>query len=258
MPEPSSADAAPLEALGLGCRFPDGEWAFRGVGLRLERREIHVLAGRNGAGKTILAKHLAGLIRPTEGRVLSGGADLASLRGSAARQVGYVFQDARLQAVGETVEDDVLFGPANLGLGKPEAKARADEAIEACGLATLRKSFVHTLSGGEQRLLAIAGVLAMRPAAAILDEPFANLDRDGVSSVLRVIVAMAESGIAVLVITHEIEKVLGHASRFHVMDSGGLALSGGPDEVLARGVEAYGLRDPFRSPRSVAELSWLA
>lgn len=258
MPEPLGAEGAPLEARGLGCRFADGEWAFRGLDVRLERREIHVLAGRNGAGKTILAKHLAGLMRPTEGRVLSGGADLAALRGSAARRVGYVFQDARLQAVGETVEDDILFGPANLGLGKSEARLRAEEALEACALIPLRKSFVHTLSGGEQRLLAIAGVLAMRPAAAILDEPFANLDRDGVAAVLRVVVAMAESGIAVLVITHEIEKVLGHASRFHVMDGGGLALSGVPGEVLARGVEAHGLRDPFRSPRSVAELSWLS
>lgn len=257
MPEPS-ADAPPLEALGLGYRFPDGEWAFRGVDIRLQSREIQVLAGRNGAGKTILAKNLAGLIRPTEGRVLAGGEDLVSLRGPAARRVGYVFQDARLQAVGETVEDDVLFGPSNLGLGKDEAKARVEEALEACSIASLRTSFVHTLSGGELRLLAIAGILAMRPAAAILDEPFANLDRDGVRAVLRVIIAMAQSGIAVLVITHEIEKVLAHASRFHVMDGGCLALSGTPAELLGRGVESYGLRDPFRSARSVADLSWLA
>ncbi len=258
MPEPSAPEGAPLEALGLGFRFPDGEWAFKGVDLRLESGEIHVLAGRNGAGKTLLAKHLAGLMRPTEGRVLSGGEDLAAIRGPAARRVGYVFQDARLQAVGETVEDDVLFGPANLGLAKAEARARAEEALEACALSSLKKSFVHTLSGGEQRLLAIAGILAMRPAAAILDEPFANLDRDGVAAVLRVVAAMAESGIALLVITHEIEKALGLATRFHVMDGGALALSGSPGEVLARGVEAYGLRDPFRQPRSVAELTWLS
>jgi biotin transport system ATP-binding protein len=256
-PEPPSQAGPALEARSLGHRFADGAWAFRGVDAELRAGEIQILAGRNGAGKTLLAKHLAGLLAPTEGKVLSRGVDLRSLRGGPARAVGYVFQDARLQAVGETVEDDVLFGPANLGLGAAESRARADEAIAACGLGGLRKSFVHTLSGGEQRLLAIAGVLAMRPAAAILDEPFANLDRDGVAAVLRVAKAMAEGGMAVLVITHEIEKALALATRFMVMDGGRIALSGDPAEVLAQGVESYGLRDPFRSPRGVGDLTWL-
>jgi biotin transport system ATP-binding protein len=97
----------------------------------------------------------------------------------------------------------------------------------------------------------------MRPAAAILDEPFANLDRDGVAAVLRVVKAMAEGGMALLVITHEIEKVLALASGFTVMDSGGIVLSGDPASVLAAGVEAYGLRDPFRAPRAIGDLSWL-
>jgi energy-coupling factor transporter ATP-binding protein EcfA2 len=251
-PEPA------LEARALGHRFADGAWAFRGVDVELPAGEVRVLAGRNGAGKTLLAKHLAGLMAPAEGTVLSRGVDLRSMRGGPARAVGYVFQDARLQAVGETVEDDVLFGPANLGLGKAEAQSRAGEAMAACGLGDLRRSFVHTLSGGEQRLLAIAGVLAMRPAAAILDEPFANLDRDGVAAVLRVVKAMAEGGMAVLVITHEIEKALGIASGFMVMDGGRIALSGDPASVLAAGVESYGLRDPFRAPRTIADLSWLS
>jgi len=258
VPEPVPESGPALEARSLGYRFEDGGWAFRGVDLELRAGEILVLAGRNGAGKTLLAKHLAGLLEPTEGRALSRGVELRSIKGGPARAVGYVFQDARLQTVGETVEDDVLFGPANLGLGKAQARTRADEAIAACGLDDLRRSFVHTLSGGEQRLLAIAGVLAMRPAAAILDEPFANLDRDGVAAVLRVIKAMSESGIAVLVITHEIEKVLALASRFAVMDGGRIALSGDPASVLAAGVEAHGLRDPFRAPRSIEDLTWLA
>jgi energy-coupling factor transporter ATP-binding protein EcfA2 len=257
-PKPAGGRGPALEAKSLGYRFADGSWAFRGVDVELREGEISMLAGRNGAGKTLLAKHLAGLMPPTEGEVLSRGVELRSISGGPARAVGYVFQDARLQAVGETVEDDVLFGPANLGLGKAQARSRADEAIAACGLGDLRRSFVHTLSGGEQRLLAIAGVLAMRPAAAILDEPFANLDRDGVSAVLRVAKAMAEGGMAVLVITHEIEKSLGLASEFMVMDGGRIALSGDPAAVLAAGVESYGLRDPFRAPRSIGDLSWLS
>jgi energy-coupling factor transporter ATP-binding protein EcfA2 len=258
MPAPEPARRAPaLKAVGLGYRFTDGAWAFRGIDYSLPAGEIAVLAGRNGAGKTFLAKHLAGLLEPTEGRVLVSGREMRALRGSRAESVGYVFQDARLQAVGETVIDDALFGPTNLGLIPAEARARAEGALLSCGLAGKRDCFVHSLSGGELRRLAIAGVLAMRPEAVILDEPFANLDRDGVRAVLGIARGMAEGGIAVLVVTHEIEKVLGLASSFAVMDGGTIVLSGEPEAVLSAGIESYGLRDPFRQPPGVGGLQWL-
>jgi energy-coupling factor transporter ATP-binding protein EcfA2 len=255
-PEPGSRGAA-LEARGLGHRFADGAWAFRSIDLSLRAGDISLLAGRNGAGKTLLAKHLAGLLAPTEGSVLAAGRDIASIKGSVAPFVGYVFQDARLQTVGETVMDDLLFGPTNLGLRPAEARERAESAIAACGLADRAGSFVHELSGGELRRLAIAGVLAMRPHAVLLDEPFANLDPEGIRSVLALARGMAEEGLAVLVITHEIEKVLGLATSFIVMDEGRIALSGSPAEVLAEGVESFGLRDPFRPQRAISDLSWL-
>lgn len=255
---PDSQDGQLITARGLGYQFPDGEWAFRNVDIELASSKVHVLAGRNGAGKTLLAKNLAGLLRPSEGMVLYRGENLHALKNRiTAEIVGYVFQDARLQTVGETVEDDLAFGPANLGLGKAEARERAERAMLSCGIERLRRSFVHTLSGGELRLLAIAGLVAMRPAALILDEPFANLDRDAVVSVLRVIQNLAIEGMAVLVITHEVEKVLALASVFTVMDRGGIVRSGDPASVLAAGIEAFGLRDPFKAPRSLAELSWL-
>lgn len=253
MPAPEPA----LQAVRLGYRFADGVWAFRGVEYSLSVGRIGVLAGRNGAGKTFLAKHLAGLLEPTEGSVLVSGQDMRVLRGSRAESVGYVFQDARLQAVGETVLDDALFGPTNLGLGRPEALSRAENALLACGLSGKRDCFVHSLSGGELRRLAIAGVLAMLPKAVILDEPFANLDRDGVRAVLGICRDMAARGMAVLVVTHEIEKVLGLATSFAVMDGGRIALDGEPASVLSAGIESFGLRDPFRESRRVEELQWL-
>lgn len=216
-----------------------------------------MLAGRNGAGKTVLAKTLAGLVEPSEGEVLFEGRTFAEYRDPPAARVGYVFQDARLQLVGETVADDVLFGPANLGMAPGEARDRADRAIARCGLAERRDAFVHTLSGGEMRRLALAGMLAMGPAAVILDEPFANLDREGVSSVLRVVAELAADGIALLVVTHELEKVLGMANRLAVMDGGRIVLSGDPEPTLAAGVERFGLRDPLRRATKVEELSWL-
>jgi biotin transport system ATP-binding protein len=246
-----------IEARGLGHRFADGIWAFRSVDFEMRAGELTVLAGKNGAGKTMLAKHLAGLLKPTEGRVLIGGSDPDAISGSLASRVGYVFQDALLQAVGDTVLDDALFGPTCIGLPREDALARASEALAKCGLADKAELFVHELSGGELRRLAIAGVLALGPRAMILDEPFANLDPSGVRSVLEIVMDLKRSGTSVLVVTHEIEKVLGLADAFVVMEAGGIALSGSPEAVLREGVESYGLRDPFRGRSSLSELSWL-
>lgn len=251
MPEPL------LQARGLGKRFPGTAWALREVDFRLAAGELAVLAGRNGAGKTVLAKILAGLLEPSEGEVLFGGAPLLSYPESPAARVGYVFQDARLQLVGETVQEDLRFGPESLGLGAAEAAARAEVAMGLCGLSERRQSPVHALSGGEQRRLALAGVLALSPAAIILDEPFANLDRDGVSSVLRVLKTLVAEGIALLVVTHELEKLLGMADRLAVMDRGRIVLAGEPGPTLAAGIERFGLRDPLRPASSVGDLLWL-
>jgi energy-coupling factor transporter ATP-binding protein EcfA2 len=254
MPDSSSASPT-LRAAGLGHRFADGAWAFRGIDFELYSGRIAVLAGRNGAGKTLLAKHLAGLLSPQEGSVHIEGLDIAAMKGSLAARVGYVFQDARLQTVGETVLEDVLFGPTCLGF--PDARERAESAIRACGLADKAGLFVHKLSGGELRRLAIAGVLAMRPQAIILDEPFVNLDPDGIRAVLGLVRDMAGWGMAVLIVTHEIEKILGLAGSFAIMDKGAIALTGSPAEVLAAGIESYGLRDPFRPNAAITDLAWL-
>ncbi len=246
-----------LEARGLGHRFGDGGWGFRGIDFVLGRGELVVLAGRNGAGKTLFAKHLAGLLVPSEGVVLFEGRPLLGFTESPSHRVGYVFQDARLQIVGDRVEEDARFGPENLGLKAHDARERADKAIEECGLWALREAFVHTLSGGELRRLAVAGILAMRPAVVILDEPFANLDRDGVYSVVRIISQLNREGIALMIVTHELEKILGLADRLIVMDKGAIVLSGHPDPTLSSGVEAFGLRNPLRHLRSIKDLAWL-
>jgi energy-coupling factor transporter ATP-binding protein EcfA2 len=256
----AEADSA-LQATGLGYRFPDGAWAFRGIDLELRSGELCLLAGRNGSGKSFLAKHLAGLMEPTEGSVLVQGKRLGTLEGGPATRVGYVFQDAALQTVGETVLDDALFGPTCLGLSATEARSRADAALAACWLTSLSDAFVHGLSGGEARRLAIAGVLAMSPAVLILDEPFANLDPEGVGAIVRLIRDLKDSGLAVLVVTHEIEKILGMASFFAIMEKGRIVLSGEPAAVLESGIESYGLRDPLRAGRGkglcIEDLLWL-
>jgi energy-coupling factor transporter ATP-binding protein EcfA2 len=249
--------APALRAHGLGYRFADGAWAYRGIDFTLSAGKIAVLAGRNGAGKTFLAKCLAGLLDPTEGSVFVSGSDIRLISGSRAQRIGYVFQDARLQAVGETVLDDALFGPTNLGLPPAEARSRAEDSLLACGLSGMKDRFVHNLSGGELRRLAIAGVLAMLPDAVVLDEPFVNLDPEGVRAVLRIARDMAGKGIAVLIVTHELEKVLGLACSLSVMDGGRIVMSGEPASILAAGIESCGLRNPFRQISRIEDLQWL-
>lgn len=246
-----------LEARNLSLAFDGAPPFLKDASLSLEAGELVVLAGKNGSGKSLLCKLLSGLIEPDSGEVRFEGKRLLSYSESPALRVGYVFEDARLETLGDKVLDDALFGPANIGLKSDEAEARARSAIALVGLSGMEDSFVYSLSGGEMRRLALAGILALEPAVLILDEPFANLDLQGVRSVLRIIVGLKESGKAILVATHELEKILGLADRLLVMDNGELVLEGRPEAILAQGIAAYGLRDPLETPRAVKDLSWL-
>jgi len=226
---------------------------LREVNLGLERAAVSVLAGRNGAGKTLLSKILAGLLDPTEGNIELGETSPTVRRA----QIGYVAQDARPQIIGETVLDDALFGPRNLGWPENEAQSSARSALAACGLEGRDEALTHRLSGGEVRRLSIAGVLACRPAVFILDEPFANLDRDGVRAILRIVLASTKDGSATLVVTHELEKVLGIARSLAILDQGRIVASGRPETVLKNDVEGYGLRDPLKRISGIRDLQWL-
>jgi len=248
-----------LEARGLELSLGDESEKpfFSGLDFALSEGELLVLAGRNGSGKTLLCRLLSGLLEPQKGQVLFRGEDIRSLSGSPALRTGYVFEDARLETLGETVEEDLRFGPANAGFDAEESGRRARSAALRVGLEGKMRRSVHELSGGELRRLAIADVLCLDPPVLILDEPFANLDLAGVQSVLKVILELKGAGRSLIVATHEIEKILGAADSFAVMDAGRLALRGRPEEVLKKGIEAYGLRDPMRAPSGIGELLWI-
>ncbi len=254
-PRATVAELARVEALVH--RFPDGGLGLDGVDLRLEEGDFLVLAGRNGSGKSLLARHLIGLARPSSGRVLCRGRHVAADPLEARRTIGYVFQDADAQIVGQTLLEDAAFGPSNLGLPRAEIAARAREALAQVGLSALENRRPDSLSGGERRRLAIAGVLALRPACVLLDEPFANLDLPAIRSVLGVIADLHSGGRTVVVVTHELEKVLAHATRLAVMDQGRVVFDGAPDGLARSRYEELGLMDPFRSGAALKELSWL-
>ena len=242
---------------GLGKRFPDGTEALSAVDLEIREGELLVIAGSNGSGKTLLMRILVALAQPSVGRVLFRGLPVADDPVRVRKAVGLVFQDADAQIVGETVAEDVAFGPRNLKLPKPEIERRVAEALSLVRLEAKRNAPPRRLSGGEKRRLAVAGVLAMGCEALILDEPFANLDWPGVVQVLKAVEALAASGKTVVILTHELEKTLALADRLVILDKGSIRDDGTPDEVLSRGIERFGVRDPRRAYLDVRDCSWL-
>ncbi|MFP4475547.1 MAG: energy-coupling factor ABC transporter ATP-binding protein [Desulfatibacillaceae bacterium] len=237
-------------------RFADGAYGIHGVNLLVGPGEFVLVVGRNGSGKTTLLRHMNGLVAPTEGRVLVRGRDTRKASRFARESVGMVFQHPDTQIVGETVALDVAFGPENLGLPRAEVDARTAWSIEAVGLGELGERAPHLLSGGEKRRLAVAGILAMRPAAVVFDEPFNSLDRQGVMQVLREMVRLRESGVTVVVTTHDLDKVLAHADRLIIMEHGEVAGDGAPAGLL-EAVARHGVHCPIAARLGVEACTWL-
>jgi len=245
-----------IEIENLTHRFPDGTLALDGIDLSIREGEFVVIAGRNGSGKTTLLRHFNALLAPTKGEVRIAGVSAAKDPVRSRQLVGMVFQDPDSQIVGETVADDVAFGPGNLGMPPEKIQLRVNAALAESGLSRLAERRPHTLSGGEKRKLAIAGVLAMEPKVVVFDEPFDSLDYAGIRQVLGGLVHLHQAGHTVLVTTHDIEKVIFHAGRLVVLDEGKVVRNGPPQEVI-KGVEALGVKEPCASKLGLEVPSWL-
>jgi len=237
-------------------RYADGSIGLQDVSFSVPSGELVVVAGANGSGKTTLLRHLNGLLLPQRGRVEVDGIctrdDLPGVR----RRVGMVFQHADAQIVGETVAEDVAFGPENLCLPRPEIDRRVMAALEAVGLAHKKHQRPHLLSGGEKRRLTIAGILAMRPAVVVFDEPFSSLDLHGVRQVLHQILDLKASGRTLVVTTHDIDKIIAHTDRMVLLHEGLLVGEGPPEDWLPE-VERYGVRQPEGLRLGLPVRSWL-
>ena len=232
-----------IEILHLSFRYPDDTPGIDDVSLTIEAGECVVIAGPNGSGKTTLLRHLNGLLLPQTGEVRIDGVLTASDVLRARRMVGLVFQDADSQIVGETVYDDVAFGPENLCLGPAEIQRRVSAALALVGMEHLHDRRPHRLSGGEKRRLAIAGILAMESPVIVLDEPFANLDHPGALQVLSRIVSLHRSGKTVILSTHDLDRMLGHADRLILMQEGSI-LQDGPFASVIRQASCAGVKMP--------------
>jgi energy-coupling factor transporter ATP-binding protein EcfA2 len=167
-----------------------------------------------------------------------------------------VFQDPDSQIVGETVREDVAFGPENLGLSLKEINERVDGALHKMGLEALSEKPCYLLSGGEKRRLAIAGVMAMKPQVILFDEPFANLDYPGIQDVLRYMIQLHREGHTLLVTTHDVEKVIAHVDRIVILKNGEIR-SHGPSENLVKELARFGIRPPCYYLLGGERISWL-
>ena len=218
--------------------------AVDSVDLEVEAGQFIAILGHNGSGKSTFAKHLNALLFPTEGFVYVDGKctdndeDILSIRQSA----GMVFQNPDNQIIGQVVEEDVGFGPENLGVPTAEIWERVEMALEKVGMLEYRKNSPNRLSGGQKQRVSIAGVIAMKPKCIILDEPTAMLDPIGRREVIAAVTELKEKdGITVILITHYMDEVIG-ADKVFVMDSGHIEMSGSPKEIFARVSELKALR----------------
>ncbi|CAA7600355.1 Putative ABC transporter [Acididesulfobacillus acetoxydans] len=246
-----------LAARQLTHIFPNGTEALKDINLAIRDGEFVIIAGSNGSGKTVLVRHFNGLFLPTSGEVLLEGVPISKNLTHARKNVGLIFQNSDSQIVGQTVAEDVAFGPENLNLPRQEVDDRVREALEAVGLSALADRQPHTLSGGQKRKLAAAGVLAMKPKVIIFDEPFTGLDYPGVLQILKQIVGLHKNGHTIILVTHELEKALAHADRLVILQKGRLVRDGDPNRLIDE-VESYGIRRPYGRNGGIETMTWLS
>ena len=210
--------------------------ALDGVDLEIKKGDFVAILGHNGSGKSTIAKEINAILEPTEGTLFVNGLDVSdeSKIWDVRQSAGMVFQNPDNQIVASLVEEDVAFGPENLGVPSPEIKERVAYALEKVGMEDYRGSSPNALSGGQKQRVAIAGILAMKPKCIVLDEPTAMLDPGGRREVIKTLHELnKKEGITILLITHYMDEVTG-ADRVIVMDDGKIVMQGTPREIFSR------------------------
>lgn len=210
--------------------------AVDNVSLDVKEGDFITIVGSNGSGKSTFAKHLNAILHPTEGSVWVNGMDTKEEDKTLAirQSTGMVFQNPDNQIIGQVVEEDVAFGPENMGVKTEEIWERVEEALKTVGMTEYRKYSPNKLSGGQKQRISIAGVLAMHPKCIVLDEPTAMLDPSGRKEVIRALRALNEvEGITIILITHYMEEAI-YSDKIFVMNKGQIVMEGNPKEIFSR------------------------
>ena len=231
--------------------------ALKGISLDIKKGEFVAILGHNGSGKSTIAKHFNAILLPSGGRAFAGGMDTSDERllEKIRKTVGMVFQNPDNQIVATVVEEDVAFGPENMGIAPEEIRERVDMALKVVGMSKYALSAPHNLSGGQKQRVAIAGIIAMRPSCIVLDEPTAMLDPSGRKEIMETIKKLScEMGITIVLITHYMDEAA-LADRVIVMDDGMIKMDDTPENVFSRRDEMVSMR--LDVPQSTELLSRL-
>jgi energy-coupling factor transport system ATP-binding protein len=219
-----------------GDEATEGKIAINGINLSVRKGEFLVVLGRNGSGKSTLAKHVNALLVPSAGKMLVNGLDTSDSSNiwNIRNKAGMVFQNPDNQIVATIVEEDVAFGPENLGIHPKEIRTRVDDSLKKVDMYDYKRHAPHLLSGGQKQRIAIAGILAMRPDCIVFDEPTAMLDPSGRKEVIRTIKEINKTqGITIVLITHFMEEAA-EADRIIVMDQGNIVMEGTPRDIFSQ------------------------
>ena len=242
-----------IEMDNVSYSYPGNEalkniYAVKDLSLRVEEGEFIAILGHNGSGKSTTAKLMNAILKPSSGKIYICGKDMSDEKITdgdiyeVRKNVGMVFQNPDNQIIGQIVEEDVGFGPENMGIETKEIWQRVEESLKAVGMYEFRKFSPNKLSGGQKQRVSIAGVIAMHPKCIVLDEPTAMLDPQGRKEVIRAIRALNDvEKITVILITHYMEEVI-YADKVYVMDKGKVTLQGTPREVFSKVDELKALR----------------
>jgi energy-coupling factor transport system ATP-binding protein len=247
------SDNVILEARDLSHTYPPNVVALKNINLKVYQGEFVALIGQNGAGKTTLVKHFVGLLRPTKGSILIDGADIAKKRpAEISREIGLVLQNPDHQLFEQSGEEEIAFGPKNLGLPAEEVKKRVDESIKLVGLESQKTAYPFRLSFGDRRKLAVAAIYAMKPKVFILDEPTTGQDFQGRYDIVEIAKNLNKQGNTIIMITHDMELVTKYTTRTVVLGNGEIILDGPTHEVFEK---TDVLQSTFLKPPQIGQLA---
>ena len=235
-------------------KFPNGKESLSNINFEIYKNDFILIAGSNGSGKTVLMNIIANLEKASSGKIINNSKEF-----NLNSHIGIIFQDADSQILGETPEEDILFGLKNLNLKKEERETKLKEVLSFCELENKKHSPARLMSGGEKRRLAIASILALDCDIIILDEPFANLDWKGVKLVTSLLKKLKDENKTIIILTHEIEKILALTNRVVIINNGKLVFDNTTENATQMDKsqwEEHELHYPFTSYKNLEDLIW--
>lgn len=235
-------------------KFPNGKESLSNINFEIFKNDFILIAGSNGSGKTVLMNIIANLEKSSSGKIINNSKEF-----NINEHIGIIFQDADSQILGETPEEDILFGLKNLNLKKDETEKKLKEVLSFCELENKKHNPARLMSGGEKRRLAIASILALDCDIIILDEPFANLDWKGVKLVTSLLKKLKEENKTIIILTHEIEKILALTNRVVIINNGKLVFDDTTENATKMEKsqwENFELHYPFSSYKNLEDLIW--